>query len=252
MSKIGLILAQNNEINFLSDCLSPWIEFRKTNPLLIVALDVCFDENGTGNSTDGSLELLTEYQKDGKIDYFQPLWAGLKEHDARNVGLKWLIKNGAETIWLLGADEIYSASEIESAVKFVNKDPFTSWFRIEFKNLVFDVTKYVRGFNPGRIFRVNSNKLKIKEMYFDDDFLYTDGINDIDYKNLSSKNVPIKICNPLHYTWLDDPRSKKKWEYQTKRWGKNGCSFSYVDDKLVFNKEFYKKNNQSLPEIYEH
>ena len=250
MNKIGLILAQNNEIKYLSDCLQNWISWREHNPLVIAVLDVCFQENSGGNSTDGSIQLLKQYKHDNKIDFFEILPPGLKEHEARNVALKYLLDAGVEIVWLLGSDEIYSYEEINNAIKYVKKEEFITWFRIEFKNLVFDDKHYIKGFNPGRIFRTNQNKLKIKEMYYDDDFLYTDGINNIDYKNLSHKQIPIHLCNPLHYTWLDDDRSKKKWEYQIKRWGKNGCSFFYENEKIVFNKEFYKKNNISLPEIY--
>ena len=250
MNKVGLILASWNDIKYLSGCLQNWITWRETNPLLIACLDCCFAENGEGNSTDRSIELLEEYKKNNKIDFFEVLPPGLKEHEARNVALKYLLRQGCDVIWLLGSDEIYSKKEIDSAVKFVEKEDFITWFRIEFKNLVFDEKHYIKGFNPGRMFRVNQNKLKIKEMYFDDDFLYTDGINNIDYKNLPHKQIPISLCNPLHYTWLDDERSRKKCEYQAKRWGKDGCSFTYQGDKLVFNTKFYKKNNIILPEIY--
>lgn len=252
MSKIGLILAQNNEINFLPDCLSPWIEFRKTNPLLIVALDVCFDENGVGNSTDGSLELLTEYQEDGKIDYFQPLWAGLKEHEARNVALKWLLDQGVDLIISVGSDEIFKESEIKQIFDYVNKDKFTAVFKIHYKNYINDKSHYVLGFKPNRIWRVKYNNFKISEFFWDDDVKYLGKNSSVMDKDLPSKVIPNVIVD--HFSWLDCERSRKKIEYQSNHFSPPiglGCSYKWENGKVVFDAEFYKKTCQPVPEIHE-
>lgn len=250
MNKIGLILCCFNEKDFISDCLKSWIEFRKTNPLLISVLDVCFDENGTGNSTDGSLELLTEYQKEGKIDYFQSLWTGLKEHEARNVALKWLLNEGAETILSVGVDEFYKLEEIKQIFEYVNREEFIAVFKIPYKNYTFSRSQYTLGFCPHRIWRVSYNGWKVNSFAWDDDIDY---VNDKGEKVLD-RNLPIKTVpgiNISHYSWCDVQRSINKIKYQESHFQNGaGCSFRVNNGKIEFNLEYFKKTGQSIPEIY--
>lgn len=248
MNKIGLICALHNEINFIPQCLAPWIEYRKTNPLSIVCLDVCFAENGEGNSTDGSVELLTKYQEEGKIDYFQPLWAGLKEHEARNVALKWLLNQGVDTILSIGIDEIFCIEEIEKIFNYVKKKQFVAVFKIRYKNYVGTKKTYVNGFTPNRIWRVNYNGYKLHELVWDDDVVYIKNNEKVIDRNLPTKIIPgIQV---KHLTWLDGQRSKGKINYQNAHF-QTGCGYKWNEQtqSVEINYEFYKKTGQIPPEI---
>lgn len=250
MDKIGLILAQHNEVAYIPQCLQNWISYREHNPLLIACLDVCFQENGEGNSTDGSLQLLRQYKHDNKIDYVEVLPPGLKEHEARNVALKWLLENNCQIIISIGADEVFKLLDIKAIFDYVEKEKFISVFKIQYKNYVLSRWQYVLGFNPHRIWRVNYNGWKLKEFYNDDDTLYEKDGQIITDKQLPSKIIPNVLTD--HYTWCDFSRAKSKVEYQEKHFSHGaGCSFRINNNKIEFNPEYYKKTGQSIPEVYE-
>lgn len=250
MNKIGLIIAQHNEINYLAPCLQNWISYREHNPLLINVLDVCFTENGEGNSTDGSLRLLKQYKNDFKIDFLNILPPGLKEHEARNVALKQLLEQGCSLIVSIGSDEIFLLSDIQKIFEYVKKEEFIAVFKIPYKNYVFDKWHFVRGFAPHRIWRVNYNGYKLNQFEWDDDISYIK-----DDEQILDKQLPIKIIPNIeiaHFTWCDLERSIDKIKYQELHF-KNGagCSFRVNNGKIEFNPEYYKKTNQSFPEVYE-
>lgn len=249
---IGLILASYNDIKYLPSCLENWIKYRETNPLLICCLDVCFAENGSGNSTDGSIELLTKYKEENKIDFFQILPPGLKEHEARNVGLKFLLEQNCEAIVSIGTDEKFLLKEICQIFNYVKKEEFIAIFKIHYKNYVGDEKHYVNGFTPSRIWRVNYQDKKIKECFWDDDLKYInkEGVEIID-KNLPSKIIPnIQI---KHLTWLNDERSKRKIAYQNLHFKPYGCGYKWNEktQSVELNIEHYKNTGQTPPEIYE-
>lgn len=74
---------------------------------------------------------------------------------------------------------------------------------------------------------------------------YKDGS---DYKILSNLEIPKSIAHVKHMTWLHS-NGKAKVEYQKKRWGEKGCSFSwdYKENKLTLNDSFYE--NKVKPKI---
>lgn len=251
MNKIGLICAFHNEIDFIPSCLVPWIEYRKNNPLLISCLDVSFQENGGGKSIDGSIELLEEYKKDNKIDFYEQLKDGLKEHEARNVALEWLLEQGVGLIVSVGIDEFFTIGEITKIFQYVEKEPFVAVFKIHYKNYVGDEKHYVNGFTPNRIWRVNYNKCKLKEFVWDDDqkYITKDGQEIID-RNLPTKLIPgIQI---KHLSWLNGQRSKNKIIYQNIHF-QTGCGYCWDEQtqSVKINYEFFKKTGQTPPEILE-
>jgi len=77
--------------------------------------------------------------------------------------------------------------------------------------------------------------------------VYNDGT---DYKNASHLEIPRNIAHIKHMTWLHS-NGKAKVEYQKKRWGEEGCSYSWNYEKniLEFNEAFYAKNNLALPNL---
>ena len=250
--KVGLIASAYNSASFLAECIEPWkkLKEKKEYSLYCSFIHACFKENEELGfplkSEDNTHNLLEKYYSENFLDYYNFSNAYLKEHDARNVCLKNVLQEGVDYVWTIGLDEIYTLEEIEKILKFVEFNPWVDWFKINYKNYVFDGSQWVDGFCPPRIFKVNTHG-GLKSLYYDDDFVYADGS---DYKSLSSLEVPRNIAHVRHMTWLHS-NGKSKVEYQKKRWGEEGCSYSwnYEENKLEFNKNFYNKNKAQLPSL---
>ena len=250
--KIGLIASAYNCSEFLEDCLNPWLDFKKQgkHQLDCSIIHNCFYENEELGlplkSTDNTEDILESYYDKGLIDHYSSSQKYLKENEARNVCLKHVFSSNVDYVWLLGLDEIYTVEEINKILNFVEINSFITWFKINYKNYVFDGKKWIDGFNPPRIFKVNTNG-GLKELYYDDDFVYNDGS---DYKILSHLEIPKSIAHVRHMTWLHS-NGKAKVEYQKKRWGENGCSYTwnYDTNMLEFNLQYYEKHNLPLPSL---
>lgn len=252
--KIGLLLANYNCFEYLEECLAPWIEYRKNYDVKIAIVDGRFKEFGgeTQNSNDGSVELLEKYLSEGKIDFFEKLNEDKTEHGARNVGLNYLLNEGADVIISIGSDEKFTVEQIKRIFEYVKKEEFISVFRISYKNLTFSEKTYTLGFCPKRVFKTETNGYRLRAFRYDDDVEYSGKITRDIIKDDQLPQKTIPGISVLHETWLSNNRSKFKVEYQKKRWGENSCSFSwdYENNKLIWNKEFYKMMGQPIPEIF--
>jgi len=250
--KIGLIASGYNCEQFLTDCLAGWKEFKDTSndQLVCSFIHNCFKENEELGfplkSSDNTMKVLDDSFKDGFLDYYDISNKYLNEHQARNVCLNNVLSEGVDYVWTIGLDEIYSCSEITNILKFVKMNPLITWFKVNYKNYVFDGKTWVDGFCPPRIFKTSSHG-GLKELYYDDDFVYNDGT---DYKAASHLEVPRNLAHIRHMTWLHS-NGKAKVEYQKKRWGEGGCSYSwnYDENKLEFNNNFHEKNRIPLPTL---
>jgi hypothetical protein len=249
--KIGLIASAYNCSEFLQDCLDPWLAFKQDgeHELSCSFIHNCFYENKELglplNSSDDTEKILESYYDKGLIDHYCSSQKYLKEHEARNICLKSVLSDNVDYVWTLGLDEIFTIEEINNILNFIKLNSFVDWFKINYKNYVFDGTVWVDGFCPPRIFKVNCHG-GLKELYYDDDFVYADGT---DYKKLSSLEIPTGVAHVKHMTWLHS-NGKAKVEYQKARWGESGCSYAwnYDENKLEFNKIFYK--NKPLPVLH--
>jgi hypothetical protein len=198
------------------------------------------------------------YEKD-YIDHFANPTGPLKEHDVRNVGLEYLLNQNIDYHLTWGSDEVIKPEEIPLIYKAAEKDPFVTWFRINYKNFVFDKQHYILGFTPARLFKVGFGDWKLDSYCWDDDVLYRDcspktsGMGqepDIlrPHTGFACKTIPNLLVD--HYTWLNGPRSIAKIDYQRKHFGH--CSYTYDENKRVkFDEGYYRRmNNSPLPEVY--
>lgn len=254
--KILLHLAAYQCEEFIDKFLEPWIELKKEQDLSISIGHVCFKENFEQGfpikSADRTYEILSKYYSNGIINNFQFFNEPLTEIEARDKIFS-PFKDCVDFIWLAAPDEIYKLTEIKSAIEYIQNEPFIETFRIEFKNLTFTEKQYTKGFRPTRIFR-NTN-YKINKFRGDDEVNFIKNDQIIDYTLLPQKTIPIRIINPLHYTWLDNKRSKQKIKYQEKRWNPPngaGCSFAWdeKENKLIWNQDYFKRTGQPIPELY--
>lgn len=254
--KIGLLCCFYDCADKLYKIILPWLNIKEVYnyDLKIAVSHGMFKEYHDFGYQDQDPETLN-LLKNGNWHDFLCIQEGKYEQEAiiRNYSLQYLLKQDIDVIILLDSDEIYNELQILNALKFIENNDFISWFSIEFKNLTFSENQYIKGFAPPRIFRVNINNLKLSSIYWDNDMEYLDSSNNkISYKNLSNLKIPTNLINPLHFTWLNDERSKKKIKYQEEHF-KNGagCSFKW-DDKLglQWNDNYFKKTGLFKPEIY--
>lgn len=254
---ISLHFSAYQAAEYLDKFLSPWLQYKeKYGDLKISAGHVCFKEfqemGFSVESPDGTHNLLKEKHKKGEIDYYSFIDKPLTEAEARTEILQPLLKDNVEFVWISAPDEIISLIEIEKAIEYTKKDKFIQWYRVEYKNLTFSETTYTRGFCPPRIY-FNNRGYKIDRFFADDEILYKRNGQDINYLDLPSKQIPFQICSPLHHTWVNGQRSIQKVKYQEKRFNPpngHGCSFKINKDKLEWNPDYYKRINQSFPDIY--
>jgi hypothetical protein len=259
--KIGVVLAVYQAMDYLPDCLSPWILLKNQGfDFEIVCVHCCFQENHNNGepifSTDGTTKYLERCLDTNQIDSYCCSENPLYEHEARNIAIEKLLAKNVDFIWTIGVDEIFTIEQILSILTYISQDNFTVWFSTFYKNYVFNKSTWVDGFCPPRIFRVNTQNYKLKEFYWDDDIHYEEKQTKLlsSYKHFACKQIPKRIALINHYTWLSDERSKKKVEYQEKHFSPPrgaGCSFkwNYQENKLEFNLDYYKKTGQIVPEL---
>lgn len=261
--KIGVIYCGFNMEEYIDDSLSPWVQAREErlgdNEWVISCVSVPFKEyRDMETKEDGTRDILRDYYNTFKIDSLitEPDFA--TEAEIRDRALQFLLKSGCEIIWLADADEFITTQQINDICDYVTLNKWISWFSISYKNYVFDNSTYLElPFTPPRIFRVTTNGYKIKEIYHDNDCLYTGQITglgelkivDVSYKLLPTKVIPQSTAWIRHMSWVSNEKSKLKCEYQEKHFGKGICGFKWEDNQLKFNEEYYKKYGLVLPKI---
>jgi hypothetical protein len=242
--KIGVLATGFNCAEYFHDVLAPWLEYKKNHDLIISAVSARFKGNEV--EPDG-LAYFDQAYFDKKIDSFVYSPELLEEFEARNLALKPLLDRAVDYIILLDMDELYTLEQIENIFKFVEENPFTTWFKIHFKNYVGDEKHFIDDFAPPRIFKTEN----LAEAYYDNDFNYfVDGAK-VSYKNFSSMQVP-RVVEVKHLSWCGSPeRLKQKINYQNKHFG--FCSYKWNEEKnqIELNLDFYKKYNVPVPTIYE-
>jgi hypothetical protein len=251
--KFGILCNFYGFPQYLDEVLKPW---QNVSEDFIFSVASCkFDQYI-------DIDYLKEDKETGKLlktkykNLISFLWENGTSNDSiiRNKPLEYLISKNVDYIWILDADEFYSAEEINNIIKFIKFNEFNGYFKINFKNYFNDTSNWVDGFCPPRIFKMNVNNLKINKFYFENDLYYTNSNNDlIDYKNLSNLEIPKNIAHIKHYSWCGDKDFlRNKVKYQNLRY--NGiCSYKWneTEDKLDFNIDnFYSKFNLPVPKIY--
>lgn len=252
--KVGVIYCAYNTVDMIDRSLDPWVKTRalgqigsQTDPavhdFLVCAVNVAF-AGFPITSEDGTRERLRASRDAGNIDHLIEGPDNIPETTARGMALTWLMSQGVDLIWQVDSDEMYTIAQIDLILQTVNLNEWADWFRIAFKNYVFDEKTYLaEPFTPPRIHRVKPHRyanLRPHQFIADNDIGYmTKG--EIDgtvwsQDSLTSALIP----NPSsrmqikHITWMNDERSRKKVLYQQVRGWK--CSFAWDDQKgLIFN-----------------
>lgn len=168
------------------------------------------------------------------------------DFESRNYCWSYLKQFDLDLIWQLDfGDEIYTVDQILNTIKYIQKNKYTDWYRVNFKNFTFDYNHYVDDFTPPRIHWVKKNG-GVDRFVWDNDLYYKNGLHSNQCSNIV---IPKSICFPSHYSWCGSKEYlKKKVEYQMRCLGT--CSFSWneKEEKLEFSKEYYK--NKPQPELF--
>lgn len=260
LMKIGIIAQGRNCANVLIDVLTPWLEAMKKHDIHICLTTATFKEmkvlGAYPYNSDGTLRMFEEYKslypKNISIVKFDDY---VTEAHSRGQAAKVLLNMGVDLIWMLDlSDEYYTVEQIDNIIKFVKGEPFCTWFRLSFKNYVFDENTYlIQPFTPPRIWRTNIGGYKLHDCVYDNDFSYLNAIGaQISDKSLSNYIIPKSVAWIKHYSWLSDARGKQKCAYQNLHFGHSaGCSYRWNDEKnrLEFNEEYFKKQGLMKPEI---
>ena len=249
--KLGIIISIYNGIEFIEECLKDWIFLRSKFNIKIAIVDCLFNNfNGQSpNSNDGTVELLEKYLQDNKIDFFQKLEPNLQENQARNVGIEYLLNEGVTHILTTAPDEIFNDKDIEYLFNFLENEKEAAFYYIDYKNYIGNKNTYILDFCPKRIWVTQYKHYLFNGLIFDDDGVFYDVSSKNLYKDISFPSKKIPYLKIKHYSWLNGETSRKKIEYQKSR----GWDCSYMineNNEVYFNKEFYKKYNIKIPELY--
>lgn len=242
--KIGCIVVGRNMEEYVEPCLAPWIEARKKsldgNEFFICAASAPFVGFPTG-AQDRTVEKLSFYQHEEDIDGLLVKDNPLTEIQVRGEALRNLVQMGADTIVQIDLDEIWTLDEISRVFKFVKSEPLVAWFKVCYKNFVFDdKTWLIDPFTPPRIYRVKVGGYRVHSFSDDNNILYggmltRDLKRDEDFAHLT---IPTGIAFVRHLSWLSNERSRQKISYQNARGWQ--CSFAWDESKgLIFNPAYY-------------
>lgn len=256
--KLGIVYCSYGVDDLLNQSLNPWVKAKSRHDISIAAVSTQFKEYAEMGSFADIITrpILIGSLEEGHINY---LYTGYgenleQEHIVRDHALQYLLSANCNYILLVDGDEIYTDKEIDDLIAYIKRNPLIPWFRIEFKNLTFSESTYTTGFRPPRVFKVNVGEYKLNRFVFDNDISYLSVVEkkEITQEQFASITVPVKICNPIHYSWISNQRSKQKIEYQRKHFKDSLCSFIWNDEKdcLEFNEEYFISRGISRPSLH--
>lgn len=253
--KIGILLCAYQHEEYLEGVLAPWFvaqeELAGLFDIKISAVSCLFKEYedmSFNKDNSKTIDILQKHLSPKQILSIAGSGGSLKESEARNLALNPI--KDCDVIWMVDGDEFYTLLEIKNILGYIKAKPFIAWFKINFKNHVFDGMQWVDGFCPPRIFRTKINKYELGEFYWDNDLHYLNKeYGKVKYTELSSLEIPRTVAHVKHMTWLNTEKCKRKVEYQMKHFGHCGYKWNNEKDCLEFNEEFHTKHGIPIPKL---
>lgn len=249
--KIGLIVCAYGCEDTIERCLQPWIDmgFHAHADIEIAAVSVRFNTFPPKDNAPTIKKLIPlMFHARGTIMEYD---TSLSETDCRNMALIYLLDKGVDLVWIVDADEFYTEKQIMSILERVNSDPRTVWWKVPFKNYIFDGKQWIDSFCPPRIFQTKVGSKVLNEFYWDNDVNYKDGDNVIDYVSLPSRSIPSSLVSGgvKHMTWLHS-NSQDKIVHQLAHYKQCSYRWNAETSQVEFDTDFYKRTNQPLPEVH--
>jgi hypothetical protein len=244
--KFSIIYCGYNNLEFTKKSLPVWIEASKKYDLRIAAVSVPFMEYKNITSyNDGTTEYIKQAARDKLIDvcFDNPIY--LKEADARNLCLFYLMSHDCDYVFLADSDEMYTVEEIGRIIEYVKTKPQIDCFEIQFKNYIFDGKSWIDGFHPFRIFKT-SGQGGLSRFYWDNDVKFKNGKTQHDIERVI---IPKDVAFIRHLTWLHS-NGKEKYEYHMKHFGLCSYNWNYNTNMLELNEQYYISKKEKIPEIH--
>lgn len=247
--KIGYLLCAYNQIEYIDQVLSVLAKYAKDHAHEISCVSVPFAAyKDLDVGEDGTLGVVREAYRKGEIHYLIDSPRYITDPEARTLAIQPLLASECDVIMLVDADELLQYDDYVKIEKFVKKHRSTVWFKLALKNCV--GTGYLEEpFCPPRVFRTRYKDYRLN-IFFDE--------NDVNYcKNDKIRNqshfkwlqIPQRLAWPLHCSWLNNEKSRKKIAYQTLRWGADGCSYRWGAQGIEQNPDFYERTGKAMPRI---
>ena len=245
--KYGIVYCGYNTEEYVVDSISPFLEREN---FVVSAVSVPFAEyEDVDDLEDSTTDILRELVEQRKLRYLIDKPRFVQEHVARNHALLKLSKYNVDYIWLVDSDEFYTADQIAKICEYVEgRDE--SFFKIPLRNFIFDERHCLEEpFCPPRIFKTRARGLPLYGFYWDNDIAYYDPLSGgVSFEEMGAiKTIPTDVALIDHYSWLNNKIGERKVAYQLKHFGH--CSYRWNEEKecLEFDKEFYKKNDMTIP-----
>lgn len=256
MLRIGISAIGYECAEHLAKVLEPWLFLRKATVtryefFISVSHGVFPETHSLGfpiHSTDGTIARLSERLAEKEIDNLIITEKPTYERDLRNHTLPYLFDKNIDILWLLDLqDEIYSVKEILNTLEFVENNP-TDWFKINFKNYVFDEYTYVNDFIAPRIWRTKTAHGEVAGFYYDNEIMYSNGMTQSDYVGLT---IPREIAFPRHLSWVGSKSYlERKINFQKVHYGQCSYRWDAQNGRLAFDDAYYAKNGLVKPTLF--
>jgi hypothetical protein len=245
--KFGIVFCAYNEEKWARESLAAFVDASKRHDMLISVVSVPFLEYADTQFIcyeDNTVGIMREFLKEGKIQALFDEPRFIQESQARNICLEFLMQRGCSYIFIVDADELYSQSDIDNIIRYVEQRPEVDYFKVDFKNYVFDGNAWITETYFPRIFKTDSAE-GIAGFYWDNDVLYNDGRT---YKQLSCCLIPEAVAFVKHMSWTND-KGERKVAYQMKHFGLCSYVWNSSINSLEFNQEYYRQRNEPLPQL---
>lgn len=215
---IGVLACLYGNTDLLPEALAPWTEFKTTagasgTRVVVAAINAQFAEYaelGYPNDDEPTRALLRTHPA---IDHLCIAERPLTEAAARTAALKKLQEEGADLVWMLDGDELYTTEQIREIFAYVQATPQFDYYHVHFDNRVFGAPGD-EPFFPPRIFRTDRAK-GIREFTFDNEVSYNDGSAQGAH---TPGIVPKRLAHVRHETWRTQ-NAAQKIAYQRKHFG---------------------------------
>lgn len=257
--RIGITSLGYQCVEHLDRVFDLWRKIKKEGVLSDVIEDVfistahgCFHETAKIGyplfSNDGTIEKFEQLHKEGVIDQLQIFDHPRFEFEFWNSNLPFLFEKKVNLLFMLNMDEVWSEEELRAALLFISQKPHTNYFKVNFKNYVFDFNSYVKTFIVPRFWRADKNG-GIKGFHFDDELTFADGKRDVQCPHWV---IPFETCAPKHFSWVSNTPGylKRKCEFQNEHYKE--CSYQWDNqaEQLIFNADYYAKRNIAPPQVF--
>lgn len=250
--KIGISTIGYQCEEHLRNVVAPWKSSDVNAEVFISASHGLFPEVAALGfpqmSTDKTISILEELRDKKLIDNLIITERPLFERDLRNITLPFLFEKKIDLLWLLDLqDEIYTPTDINNILKFIEQDKYPTWFKIRFKNYVINNRTFVDDFVAPRIWRMDRCD-GVKEFYYDNEIIYNNGVKQ---EFLPNEIIPKEIAYVKHLSWCGSGQYlKRKIAFAHNHYGH--CSYRWNEESecLELDKSYYISLNKKMPILH--